>query len=54
MGKETLAELTTDEFNQLLEGYLTRADDRIEPSAFLSALAELEQHEIELSGSVVT
>lgn len=53
MQKETLAELTTDEFDQLLEGYITREDDRIEPSVFLSALAELEQrrtlNEVELS-----
>ena len=57
MEKETLVELTTDEFDQLLEGYITRDDDRIEPSVFLSALTELEQrrpvNEIELSGSFV-
>lgn len=41
--KETLAELTTDEFNQLINGFIAREDDRLAPSTFLQALAELEQ-----------
>lgn len=57
MEKETLAELTTDEFNQLIDGFIARADDRLEPATFLSAMAELEQRravrEIELTGSFV-
>ena len=55
--KETLAELTTAEFDQLIENFIDRDDDRIEPTTFLMALAELEQRravrEVELTGSIV-
>ena len=41
--KETLTELNKAEFDQLIENFIDRDDDRIEPSAFLKALAELER-----------
>ena len=57
MAKETIGDLTTDEFNQLIDNFITREDDRIEPSTFLKAMAELERRrtvkEVELTGSVV-
>lgn len=57
MEKETIEELTTGEFNLLIDRFIAREDDRIEPSTFLKAMAELEAgraiREVELSGSVV-
>lgn len=57
MSKETIEDLTTDEFNQLVDGFIAREDDRIEPSTFLMAVAELEQKravkEVELTGVVI-
>ena len=57
MEKETLADLTTDEFDQLIDDFIAREDDRIEPSTFLLAMAELERkraiREVELTGSLV-
>jgi len=57
MAEEMIEELTTDEFNQLIDGFIAREDDRIEPSVFLNAMAELERgravREVELTGSVV-
>jgi hypothetical protein len=32
MKKETISDLTTDEFNPLVENFIDREDDRIEPS----------------------
>ena len=57
MAKETFEDLSTDEFNQLVDEFITREDDRIEPSTFLKAVAELERRraarEVELTGRVV-
>ena len=57
MQKETISDLTTAEFNQMVETFIDREDDRIEPSTFLKAIAELEhQHSVksvELTGQVV-
>jgi len=57
MAKETFEELSTSEFNQLVDEFITREDDRIEPSTFLKAVAELERRraarEVELTGRVV-
>ncbi len=57
MTKETIEDLTTDEFNQLVDGFIAREDDRIEPSTFLKAVAELEQKravkEVELTGVMI-
>jgi hypothetical protein len=58
MTKETIDDLTTDEFNQLINNFITREDDRIEPSTFLKAMAEVERKravkEVELTGRVVS
>lgn len=55
--KETISDLTTAEFNQVVETFVDREDDRIEPSAFLKAIAELEHNHpvksVELTGQVV-
>jgi predicted nucleotidyltransferase len=55
--EEMIEDLTTDEFNQLVDNFIAREDDRIEPSTFLMAMAELEQkravNEVELTGVVV-
>jgi hypothetical protein len=32
MAKETIGDLTTDEFNQLIDHFIAREDDRIESS----------------------
>ena len=57
MAKETFEELSTDEFNQLVDEFITREDDRIAPSTFLKAVAKLERRrtarEVELTGRVV-
>ncbi len=57
MAKETIGDLTTDEFNQLVENFIDREDDRIEPTTFLKAMAALERKrgtkEVELTGRVV-
>ncbi len=57
MAKETIGDLTTDEFNQLIDNFIAREDDRIEPSTFLKAVAELERKravkEVELTGRMV-
>jgi hypothetical protein len=50
-------DLTTEEFNQLIDNFIAREDDRIEPSTFLKAMAELERRravrEVELTGCLV-
>ncbi len=57
MEKQTIEELTTEEFNQLVNRFMEREDDRIEPSTFLRAAAELEarrtSREVELTGRVI-
>lgn len=57
MAEETIQDLTTEDFNQLVEGFIAREDDRIEPSVFLKAVVELERKraikEVELTGQVV-
>ncbi len=57
MAKETIGDLTTDEFNQLIDHFIAREDDRIEPSTFLKAVAELERKRavkaVELTGRFV-
>jgi hypothetical protein len=57
MAREAVGELTTNEFEQLIENFITREDDRITPSVFLTAMAELEQRqaiqEVELTGRLV-
>jgi len=55
--KKTIADLTTEEFNELIDGFIQREDDRIEPSTFLKAVAELERERarevIEITGKLV-
>ena len=57
MPEEVLEDLSADEFDALLAGFIGREDDRIEPSVFLKAVAELEgrpsQGEVELAGRLV-
>ena len=57
MTQETIGDLTTDAFNQLVDHFIAREDDRIEPSTFLKAMAEIERQravkEVELTGRVV-
>jgi hypothetical protein len=57
MSEETIQDLTTEDFNQLIDDFVSREDDRIEPSIFLTAMAELERaravREVELTGRVV-
>jgi hypothetical protein len=57
MIEETIQDLTTEDFNQLVEGFIAREDDRIEPSVFLKAIVELERKraikEVELTGQVI-
>lgn len=57
MQKETISDQTTAEFNQLVETFIDREDDRIEPSTFLKAIADLEHNQsvksVELTGKVV-
>ena len=43
MTKETIADLSTEEFKELVENFIQREDDRIEPSTFLKAMEELER-----------
>jgi hypothetical protein len=43
MTHETVGDLTTSEFDQLIEDFILREEDRIPPSAFLTAMAKLEQ-----------
>ena len=54
MTKETIAHLSTEEFKELVENFIQREDDRIEPSTFLKAMEELERQrgekKIELTG----
>ena len=54
MTKETIADLSTEEFKELMDNFIQREDDRIEPSTFLKAMEELEQQraekKIELTG----
>jgi hypothetical protein len=57
MAREIIGDLTTSEFDQLIENFITREDDRITPSVFLAAMAELERRqatqEVELTGRLV-
>ncbi|MEK7830050.1 MAG: hypothetical protein AAB401_03145 [Acidobacteriota bacterium] len=57
MKTETIENLATDDFNRLVTDFIAREDDRIEPSTFLKAMAELERNrgikEVELTGRVV-
>jgi hypothetical protein len=57
MAHESIGDLTTSEFDQLIENFITREDDRITPSVFLTVMAELERRqaiqEVELTGRVV-
>ena len=57
MKTETIENLATDDFNRLVTDFIAREDDRIEPSTFLKAMAELERNrgikELELTGRVV-
>ncbi|MGH9838319.1 MAG: hypothetical protein ACREEM_06010 [Blastocatellia bacterium] len=43
MAKETMEDLTTDECNQLIDNFIAREDDRIEPTTFLKAMKEIRQ-----------
>ena len=43
MSEKTIQDLTTEEFKQLVDDFVARGDGRIEPSVFLTALAELER-----------
>ena len=55
MSERTFADLSGEEFDQLIEGFIERDDDRIELSTFLEAMAAIEaqslQQVIELSGT---
>jgi hypothetical protein len=52
MGEETIQDLTTEDFNQLIDDFVAREDDRIEPSVFLPAMAELQRARVvEVNGS---
>src|SRR5205809_967186 len=57
MAKETIADLTTNKFNQLIDNFISREDDRIEPGTFLMAASELERKrplkEVDLTGRVI-
>lgn len=57
MPKETVGDLTVVEFGDLVTGFIERGDDRIEPSTFLHAAAELDRKqgysEVELAGRLV-
>ena len=54
MAKERIADLSAEEFKELVENFIQREDDRIEPSTFLKAMEELERQRsektIELTG----
>ena len=54
MSKETFEELSVEEFDDLIENFINRGDDRIELSTFLEAMAEIEKEKtpriVELSG----
>ncbi|MBM3242312.1 hypothetical protein FJZ31_39090 [Candidatus Poribacteria bacterium] len=54
MSKETFEELSVEEFDDLIENFINRGDDRIELSTFLKAMAEIEKEKtfrvVELSG----
>jgi hypothetical protein len=43
MSEESIQDLTTEDFNRLIDDFVAREDDRIEPSVFLTAMAELER-----------
>jgi hypothetical protein len=43
MAKETIEDLTTEEFDRLIDNFIAREDDRIEPSTFLKAMREAAQ-----------
>lgn len=43
MSEKTIQDLTIEEFNQLVDDFVVREDDRIEPSVFLTAMAGLER-----------
>jgi uncharacterized protein with ParB-like and HNH nuclease domain len=54
MSKGTFEELSVEEFDDLIENFINRGDDRIELSTFLEAMAEIEKEKtlriVELSG----
>jgi hypothetical protein len=54
MSEETTQHLTTEEFNQLVDDFVAREDDRIEPSVILTAMAELERAHAVMRQSVET
>jgi len=55
MSERTFADLSEEEFDRLIEGFIDRDDDRIELSTFLEAMAAIEAQSIpqviELSGT---
>ena len=57
MVKETLDDLSAEAFDQLIEDYIGRGDDKMELSTFFGVMADLEKkrkgHVIELSGKLV-
>lgn len=57
MNDKPLDELNDQEFDHLIEGYLTRPDDPVAPTTFLSALREFLQERaakvVELTAEVI-
>ena len=47
MNDKPLDELNEQEFDQLIEGFITRPDDPVAPTTFLSALSEFLQERTE-------
>jgi len=55
MAKQTLADLSEKEFDELIEGYIERGDDQMEMSTFFEVMAALEEKRasnvVELTGT---
>ncbi len=57
MENKTIATMNEEEFDALVEHFITRGEDKITPQTFLQVRADLaeqrSQHEVELSGRFV-